>query len=40
MLKWLPVIYNPVQAEIERAKIFAPLDNFHHGFIIQFSDMT
>lgn len=39
-LQWLPVVYDPVQTEIQRAEIFAPLDDFHHGFIIQFSDVT
>lgn len=40
MFQQLPVIYDPVQTEVQRAKIFAPLDDFHHSFIVQFSDMT
>lgn len=39
-VRWLPVIYDPVQTEIQRAEIFAPLDDFHHGFVIQFSNVT
>lgn len=36
----LPVVYDPVQTEVQGAKVFAPPHDLHHGFIIQLSDMT